>query len=125
MKIKKRKTALIHSPKAKLRRVLEQTSAQNPYGPSWATLTGLRTPWGEVDAKTSIGYPEPVLMFPNQAAFRADIAGLATMRGTSVELLGWIDRAGFEKFVREHHLDPSGLIMIGVEYLNSVKERPL
>ena len=123
MKIKKKhKKAITHFSKRKVKSMAAHTNARNPYQPPWVTLTGLLTPFGEADVKTSIGHPNPVLMFPNRDAFQADVAMLDTPRGKAVEHLGWIDRAGFDEFIRKHHVDPGGVITMGVGDLRPVKE---
>jgi hypothetical protein len=125
VKIKKRKREITHLSNRERKSMVANLNARNPYGPPGVTLTGLLTPIGEADVKISIGQPQPVLMFPNREAFRADVAILSTPRGTSFEYLGWIDRARFDEFIRQHHLDPGGVIKVGAEYLRSMEERSL
>jgi hypothetical protein len=122
VKIKKRKREIIHLSNRDRQSMVADANARNPYRAPWETLIGLLTPFGEADVKTSTGRPQPLLLFPNREAFRADIAILTALRETSVELLGWIDRAGFDEFIREHHIDPDGVIKIGAEYLRSMEE---
>jgi hypothetical protein len=108
---------------------MKQLAGMSAHSPSPSlplTLTGLKHPFGEVDAKVSLGKHNPVLMFPNRAAFRADIATLSKPNGEcgGVELLGWIDRQGFDRYIEQHGLDPTCPIQLDVDELRPMREGP-
>jgi hypothetical protein len=62
------------------------------------------------------------LVYEKREDFKADYAMLVAPRGGAVEVLGWIDRVGFDDFADAKGLEPDDPIVIPADSLYPMKD---